>query len=715
MRCAARRCARSAACRTLPRVPASRAGGGATHRDPRPRTQGRRAAPCEMSRSDGASLRLAAVSTHLASTARMPSAAASRTKLEHAADVVGGLPVLLDASQMASFVSKGFHCVDTRSELPTDFHEMFAAKSYEINQRPRENPLQDVGFLELEADIATVLRAPSVHGALISLLGPDFTMACAWAEDLNNGGMMGNHHTDVHDRDQPYHKDGIHTPASVVRDIKPRGLILMYYPNGATLEQGPTAIVPGSHSFMPNSDLISSLGPMPESHEERDRWLLKQANSFGDEGRQDFRVVVPAGAVLMTDYHMYHRASRNAGPDAPWRPNVKMGAARISEPLRSNLPSWKDVPVQLEPPLDATPAVHESIWAWLAGDTTPTQSSTGIDEAAQQMRQSKSEVERMEAAHRLASAAACGCAHALKELVDAFDDGVHTSEKAMSYAGAFGDGGAAIHRASKYGLCSAGPTVTPAIISRLTDAVAGQQWQLVPDAAYVIGQCSAPGNEAAVCALASALRASLNELLLYTRAAVLNGTVQPGYVAPAGNDPKPEGWETVDNDVYTHSRRTAAAELCCALGLLGHQARRVDAVPVTLIALDALLLVLCNQEPGCAFRADGLWNNQIRTTAGTALLRICSDPVSNCASMPLLAGIRGQDRLVKGMVVEALHRATASAGASGTASEAVLRALEHVAWPWEGFRGVHDDCAAVYVPFERDAAEMHLQATLKKK
>eukprot|EP01043_Picozoa_sp_COSAG02_P022777 COSAG02_NODE_1193_length_13958_cov_4.939029_14_plen_669_part_00 len=658
-----------------------------------------------------ASTRLAALNTHLtAPPAASESGPVDAVESSAAGDPrVGGgpaAPVLLDASQVAAFVSRGFHCVDTRGELSAEFHQRFAARSHEINQRPRETPLQDVGFLELETDIATVLRTPSLHGALISLLGSDFAMACAWAQDLNNGGMMGNHHTSVYKHDQAYHKDGIHTPASVVRDIKPRGVILMYYPNGATLDQGPTAIVPGSHHFMPDSGLVSNLGPMPDSHEDRDAWLLKQANSFGDEGREDFRVIVPPGAVLITDYHIYHRASRNAGPDSPWRPNVKMGASRISEPAYASLPPWADVPIELISPLDGTPAVHKSIWAWLAGSSAQTESSSTIEDDDAVMCQSKSEVERVEAAHRLASAAAGGNARALDALLAAFNAGVHTSTAAISYGGAFGDGGDAVHRAAKYGLCSAGPAATAVVIENVTDAVAQQQWQLVPDAAHVIGQCSAAGDQAAVDTLASALATSLDELAEYTRTAVSAGTMQPGYVAPAGNDQKPEGWATVKNDSYAHARRTAAAELCCALGLLGHRARRIDAVQATLLALDALLLVLCSTdgEPGAGFRADGLWNNQIRTTAGTALMRLCSEPSARGASMPILAGVRGQDRLVKGMVVEALRRAAASAGPVGTASHAVWHALEDVSWPWEGFQGLHDGCAAVYIPFQPEAA-----------
>ena len=496
-----------------------------------------------------------------------------------------------------------------------------------------------------------------------------------------------------------------------MRDIKPRGLILMYYPNGAALEQGPTAVVPGSHSFMPDADLVSALGPMPEPHADRDAWLLKQANSFGDEGREDFRAVVPPGAVLLTDYHIYHRASRNAGPDAPWRPNVKMGAARISEPTATTPRSSWAVASAAQPPLDSTPAVHSAVWSWLAGGPRPADPGAATEQGAALLHDSTSEVQRVEAAHRLAAAAAGGSSAALDSLLDAFAAGSHTSTRAVSYGGAFGDGGDAPHRAAKYGLSAVGPVAAPAVAAALTAAVAAQQWREVPDAAHVLGQCAADDDATAVAALASALAAALSELDEYTEAAIAAGTVEAGYVAPAGNDPKPEGWEAVENDLFTHSRRTAAAELSCALGLVGHRACRAGAVAEALAALDALLLLLTGEgEPGCAFRADGLWNNQLRTTAGTALLRICSDPTRTSASMPLLGGLRGRDRLVKGMVVEAMRRAEASASGGGLASEKVWRRLQEVEWPWAGFGGAEDAQAAVYVPCDDpEAAAAHLQ------
>ena len=485
----------------------------------------------------------------------------------------------------------------------------------------------------------------------------------------------------------------------------------MYYPNGASLSQGPTAVVPGSHHFMPDAELVSDLGPMPDNHEDRDAWLLQQANSFGDEGRQDFRAVVPPGAVLITDYHIYHRASRNAGPDAPWRPNVKMGAARISEPVATDdhWPSWSAVSAAT-PPLDSTPAVDSAVWDWLAGLPPPMDPDTTTEQDAALLHESKSEVQRVEAAHRLAAAAAAGVTAALDGLVQGFRAGSHTSTRAVVYAGAHGDGGDTAHRAAKYGLAVSGPVATEAVVMALNDAVVAGEWQEVPDAAYVLGQCTGDNEAAAAAAaavLASALGVALSELSDYTNAAIAAGTVEPKYVAPAGNDPKPDGWADVPNDMFAHARRTAVVELCCALGLVGHRACHAGACEPTLVTLEALLLVLAGsgEEPGCSFRADGLWNNQIRTTAGTALLKICSDPAKTAASMPLLGGVRGRDRLVKGMVVEALRRAEATAAGGGLAASAVWRRLQETVWPWPNFRGAEDDQAAVYVPFDQESVK----------
>ena len=72
--------------------------------------------------------------------------------------------------------------------------------------------------------------------------------------------------------------------------------------------------------------------------------------------------------------------------------------------------------------------------------------------------------------------------------------------------------------------------------------------------------------------------------------------------------------------------------------------------------------------------------------------------------MPLLGGTRGRDRLVKGMVVEAMRRAETSAAGGGLAASAVMKKLQELKWPWEQFRGAEDEQAAVYVPYDCESA-----------
>ena len=110
----------------------------------------------------------------------------------------------------------------------------------------------------------------------------------------------------------------MHTPASVVRDIKTRSVIIMYYPSGATLDQGPTAVVPGSQFFSvdtrhlePDSGVrLAGPGEMPAEHGARDRWLRESIEPLGGDGfgtaDEDLRVVVPPGAVLIT--HCEHHS-----------------------------------------------------------------------------------------------------------------------------------------------------------------------------------------------------------------------------------------------------------------------------------------------------------------------------------------------------------------------------------------------------------------------
>jgi hypothetical protein len=138
----------------------------------------------------------------------------------------------------------------------------------------------------------------------------------------------------------------------------------------------------------------------------------------------------------------------------------------------------------------------------MAAQSDPSALVQAAERDAALLRGSASDVQRVEAAHRLAAAAAGGGAAALAALLGAFAAGSHTPTVGVTRK--YGpvrlalDLGDASRRAAKYGLSAAGPVATDAMAAALAAAVAAQAWGQVPDVAHVLGQCS--GDQTAVAA-----------------------------------------------------------------------------------------------------------------------------------------------------------------------------------------------------------------------
>ena len=132
-------------------------------------------------------------------------------------------------------------------DLPDVFHAAFGQRMRELWEAPGGQGEQD--WLELEPALLELLRAPTFRGALASILGPDYQVAAPWCNKAGQGGMIGLHVTgaDTFGSDQGFHKDGTDhgNTQSTVRDLRNRQSIMMYYPLGASLAQGPTAVRTG--------------------------------------------------------------------------------------------------------------------------------------------------------------------------------------------------------------------------------------------------------------------------------------------------------------------------------------------------------------------------------------------------------------------------------------------------------------------------------------
>jgi hypothetical protein len=141
-------------------------------------------------------------------------------------------PKLLSDAQVQAFVQRGFVSIAIpEDELPSAHHQAIYDTANGLRDSEGSAPQGDV-WGAVGPLVEQVVRSPTYHGALSSLLGSDFVINAT-------AGHM--HTTDM--RDQQFHKDG--TPLAV-RDHLPRNCICMYYPIDTVLDMGPTAIVPGS-------------------------------------------------------------------------------------------------------------------------------------------------------------------------------------------------------------------------------------------------------------------------------------------------------------------------------------------------------------------------------------------------------------------------------------------------------------------------------------
>jgi len=165
----------------------------------------------------------------------------------------------LSAEQLREFVTHGG--IVLHPELPPAAHAATAAKLRSTLLNP---PLSDREFWEslpLTPETNALLRDPVVAGALETLLGDALLVEvgqCGTATVHSHGSVEPGTEPSPNDDcrfDQEYHMD---SSWRAWRDWRPRHLLMFYYPSGATLAQGPTALCPGSQYYRPYQSAAAS-------------------------------------------------------------------------------------------------------------------------------------------------------------------------------------------------------------------------------------------------------------------------------------------------------------------------------------------------------------------------------------------------------------------------------------------------------------------------
>ena len=320
-------------------------------------------------------------------------------------------PLLLTDDQLQHFLQHG--CLTLKTQLPAAFHQEIYRRTEEVFAK--EGNLGN-NILPRIPQLHQVFADPVLSGGLASLLGPSYIMHSHRHCHINPANSKGG----------GWHKDsywGFHK----VRSHRTRWVMIFYYPQDTVLENGPTAVMPGTQCYE------------------------QRAASEADEVQ--LPVCGEAGTATLVHFDLWHRATPNQTEHNRYM--MKFQFTRMEEP---SAPCWNHGARDWQGGV-----VGAQLWQWhLVGKGgQPVKADGALDAAADQLKSA-------EPATRASAASQLGlmgpaAAQAVPALVEALRDRAEPVRLNAAYA-----------------LGAAGSQGVPALIQ----ALGGQAKEIQLDAAY---------------------------------------------------------------------------------------------------------------------------------------------------------------------------------------------------------------------------------------
>ena len=231
---------------------------------------------------------------------------------------------LLGDSQVQQFIRDGY------IQLEAGFAQPVHQNIYDALEEVFEKE-GNVGnnILPRIPQIKQVFDHPTVSGALISLLGPGYTMNPHRHCHLNPPGGKG----------QTWHKD-CYVFDHNTRHPCHHWILALYYPQDTTEDMGPTGILPGTHNWEHISDPDAS-----------------------QTAEDDLSLCGKAGTVTLLHFDAWHRAMANTSTHKRYM--LKFQFARMQWPPQ---PTWQHERDDWQLSQSANP-VESHVWNWLCGRT----------------------------------------------------------------------------------------------------------------------------------------------------------------------------------------------------------------------------------------------------------------------------------------------------------------------------------------------------------
>ncbi len=340
---------------------------------------------------------------------------------------------LLDDEAVAQFLVNGF--VELDPGVDAEVHEALFTEARGVHDEAQaiggdSNHIQVTGD-NLRARIPAidqVLEAPPIHGALTSLLGPDYVL---------------HPHNFVHEssrRDQSFHQDG-NLPwndRGHYRSHKPNWVVLFYYPQEVRRPLGPTEVLPGSQYWTTDFEKPDGTwyrGDAVDKHADpddfaqddltaRDRRIQEVVDSLGIPSVTRQKLELPRGRVVLAHYDIFHRGTRRAPEIEDRRFMYKFYYFRTQDP---QVPTWRHE--RAPATLDRSPMAAE-IWSWLGAAGA---GGTRVDVSLAELVNAREEDTRTRAAYALGIRARRD-ARLCVELGELLFDSVESTRRAAAYA-----------------------------------------------------------------------------------------------------------------------------------------------------------------------------------------------------------------------------------------------------------------------------------------
>lgn len=250
---------------------------------------------------------------------------------------------MLSEKELKKFIVDGYHIINPNLLKDSNIHDVIYNKVKNIIDK-EGNPGNNVSPKVPEME--EILLDPIVDKSIESILGKDYSWHI-------------HRYPHISEKTQKWHMDTFWGNLKE-KDIEPRWLLVLYYPQKTTLYNGPTELLLGSQHL--------DIGYEIEYEKASNAILYDTNDNFGIKKK----LVIDKGSVVLVDYRIFHRGTSPTDPRHP-RFMMKYQCFRTTEPtVNINFKEFDLINTETESWKEHYTTRYTYIWDYLNGQVKNT-------------------------------------------------------------------------------------------------------------------------------------------------------------------------------------------------------------------------------------------------------------------------------------------------------------------------------------------------------